>query len=316
MTVEQLQTQIDEAVAASQWDQAIAAFAQLLTRKKDDVKLYVRYLKILLEQKHFKEASGVAQQALALHMPDDLQTQIRFLMAEALICGGDKESGLAIYHKLIEQAGDDVQTHRAALLSLGNALWKAGDSPGALQTFDELLKISDAETRPGVWLNIALVQRDTGNEEQETAALKKAAGDPHAPRQVRSDAHIHLGLIELRHSRIPQAVGMIEQAGREGADPGQIIDSLHLAAEALRQTGDFNGALQIYELAVRLTADSPQALNNAKVHLANLLMEMNRRDEALALYKEVAVQTTDAAQKKWAEETVREIESHPAAAPQ
>ncbi len=315
LTDEQLQQQADQAAVAGNWSEAIAAFEQLLPRRPNDIPAHLRYLELLRSGERFKELVFAAQKALALRPTLDKQVVIRLQLAEALVRSGDKVNGVALFNKLIEEAKDDASAHRAALLGMGNALWKAGATAEALAAFADLLQLSEPEARGGVWLNIALIHGDAGNEPQEIAALKKVLTEPRTPAQVRADARIHLGLIELRHNRVNQAVALIEQAGREGGDAGQLLNSLQQAAEAQKKNGNLPGALSIYRLAVRLTAASPAASNGAKIYLANLLVEMKQPEEALALYREVAAGSPDPVQKKWAADTVLEIESQITPAP-
>jgi len=302
-----LEAQVEQAVAAGKYGQAVELLDELVERHPQNNDYLLPYIRALVKADRHDTVTETVEKFLTLDMPDDQRVQARMLLAESQIRRGETTNGVALYDKLLDEYKEDALTKRAVLMNKGTVLWQAGDYPTALKVFNQLLKASARDQQAGVWMNIAMVHHDAGNTAKEIAAYRRAINDKKAPSVVRIGAKIKLALCELNAGHIEKAQKMIEQAAAANADPGQVLDALHKVALAYVAKNEKEKAQAIYEKAIILLAANNTALNNARVHLANLLMEDEQIEQALALYRQVAAESPDPAQKQWAAETAEEI---------
>lgn len=309
LTFEEMDLQARQAAEHGEFGKALDLLDKMFVQKPTDVELLLRYAQQLVNAERFADVPEMVVKLLTLQPGDNIKTQARLLLAESLVRSDEQKQGMELYAKLLGQSEGNVSAKRIALMNMGTVLWKINDTDGALKAFKQLLAVSEKDQKAGVWLNIALVHRDAGHEAEEIAAVKKAMSDTNAPAVVLTGAKIHMAQIELRSGHDARAKKLIEEASNEGGDPGQILDALHRLAQDSVKKNEFEEALKIYQLACRILEDDPYAYYNALVHQANVMMKMNRQKDALELYRQVVQNTADPGQKKWAAETVREIES-------
>jgi tetratricopeptide (TPR) repeat protein len=263
-----------------------------------------------LQAGRLPDAAKAAERLIAEAPGQDEKLHGKILLASALLRGTSKAEGRKLSETLLEENTHNIRNQRAVLMNLGTDLWQTQDFPGAQQAFEKLLRISEPDQKGGVWLNIALVHRDAGNVKAEAAAYRTAYSDAKASKDVRLGARLGLAGIEIRSGNVTQARRQIIDALAAGADPGQVLNAARSIVAELKKKGDHDEAIALLTQLTGAFEGSTAALNDARVDLANLLIDQEKTGSALALYRQVAMESPNPTQKNWAAETVAEIESN------
>ncbi|MDP8222365.1 MAG: pentapeptide repeat-containing protein [Candidatus Lernaella stagnicola] len=311
----ELLTAADTAFAAADFPRAKDLYGKAFAQGAGSEDSKLNYADACRRSAPFEEAITTAKGIVAETKADDARLRAQTIIASAMVRKGANEEGLALYDKLLAQHTDRPNDQRALLMQKGTDLWKTENPTEALATFQKLLSISESNQKAGVWMNIALVHRDAGKTASETAAYRKAAADRNAPSAVRMNARVALAMLEIRQGRLEQGRRKLLEAAGPDSDAGQVLTAARRAAAEWRKQKKFEPIESLYRQLLEVFGSRPGPLNDARIDLANLLADLGRSSEALALYKKVAAESTNPTQKAWAADTVEEMESSAAAPP-
>lgn len=212
----------------------------------------------------------------------------------------------AVAARLASIAAADRHTAAVALLQLGLALDKTGQSAEAIELYRRAAEIAPRIAAVRVNLGVALEKNDdlTGAIAEYRSA---AEAEPHLP-----DAYLRLGDVLQKTGDMTAAIAALKKAIEIHPGMGAAYESLGLAlkrsgdlraaAESMRkavqlepsrgaaannlarvmeESGDLAGAIEHYARAVRLLPDSAEVRRN----FGNALLRAGRADEAARHYR-------------------------------
>lgn len=233
----------------------------------------------------------------------DLVTLQRILKSKgaALRASGERAEALSVLEDCVELAKSegDVQQEALALRELSRCAGSANEKLQVQSRFEELLEAALGEDRYHVLLSYAMVLRESGKPKRAWDILREAMAVQ--GRGSRVEAAVRLvKLVWADSERIRGATDeSLEEIDKSLVDaeavlaktPRAIADPVWMVREkALWLAGQHERALDFLRNA-RSCAGSP---GEAKLQLATRLVELNRRDEAKGIIKDLIGSNADA----------------------
>ncbi len=221
--------------------------------------------------------------------------------------------------------------HYFAALALWYAAQQQYEKAIALQ---EKVAAKVKYSRPAAYNNLALLYRKVGNYQRAEALLKEVIDN----RAAYGDIYFNLAEVYRATDRNALAADFYRKALQKRPDSIQTASAL---GGLLVDTGDLNGAADVFENQVRLHGDNPGLLNNlgvvavkmnrlvqaeaifrkalgidpsyekAKLNLASVLSAKGRTDEAVRTLREIVRTNSKSEEAKTASKLLSDLEKAP-----
>ncbi|MBV9471129.1 MAG: tetratricopeptide repeat protein, partial [Abitibacteriaceae bacterium] len=185
-------------------------------------------------------------------------TTIHFHLGEIYYDSGAYSAATEQFAQVVRQEPQNT----AAIMALGRSKWRQGNIPGAIEAYQQALKLSPTAPAPRIYLALAYLSQQEDPQDvqatqntQQAAALAKARGilEP-----VRDDpmGRAVLGLIELHQGHTTQAKQQLLTATQQAP---RLYQAKPLLALAYLTDNQLPQAITTAEEAVRLQPYSAQA---------------------------------------------------------
>lgn len=298
-----------EQYEAGHFPEAVEIYRSLKTRLAGDVSFLIEFAQTCDRAGQYDCVTELVEQIRRESKREDEKLQGEMLQAGAWLRQEKIAEGMAAFDGLLQANAGDLASRQTILRHQGTVLMQTSRHAAAVQAFERLIDISEPNQVAGVWILIALVHQESGNPEAANEALAHAAEDPNAPAAVRSDALIKQALSHLSKGDWDVVANEVFATLEQGGDPGQVLSAVRRLQEALTAAGHPEKIEPLYRrlLAAFENVEAAAPRNDARVDLANLLLEQKRPAEALALYRQVAEESPNKVQQDWARDMVEEM---------
>lgn len=272
---------------AGQPEAAEQSYRRFLAERPDDPAaggVRLRLGLALRELKRPAEAEQALKDALTGKLTADEQRAAWRALAELAFDRSDWPAAVAAYERCL--GVEPASAPPDALLKLGLAQARAGESEKAVTTFDRLLAAgppaelaAQAQFEKGQAL-LALQREDEAERVFRTVA---DGGDA----RLRPFALQHLAALASKRGRSEEAARYLAQVADSGADAALSTAALRQSADALLAARDYDAAEKAYARFLAAALHDPQA-GAARARRALALARLDRSDAALPLLESAA----------------------------
>jgi len=305
-----------EQYAAGFFTEAAELYRSLQPRIPNNMSFLIEYAEVCDRAEQYDRVAELVEHLRRESKREDEKLQGEMILAGAMLRQGQMAEGAAAFDRLVQTHAGDLASRQTILRHQGTVLMQSGRHTEAIEAFQRLIDISEPNQIAGVWILVALVHQERGDTEAANEALARAGDDPNAPPAVRTDAQIKRALTGLAKGNYDRVTQEVFETLAGGGDPGQVLSAIRRISEALTAAEHPEKVEPLYRrlLAALENIEAAAARNDARVDLANLLLEKQRLAEALALYRQVAAESLNDIQRDWARDMVEEMTRNESAA--
>lgn len=245
-----------------QAEQALEIYTRLLPRTKDrlDQELNVLYEQAdtLVELQRPAEAAQVyAQIAERTSNDRDEVINAQLRQAGALVDASKYEEAIALYQKLANDPTQPPKDVARALVALSQAYHKLGFEDKAMALFEE--------------------------------TLKRFPNDP----DIALEVNLQMAEVYVQRKLFPQAEQMLGQLDALARNDSQKVSLLIARARLYEEQGNREKALEIFESLVRAYPENQNVSPEARMDLAQLMVDKGEYSWASRIYKDILEKTDD-----------------------
>jgi tetratricopeptide (TPR) repeat protein len=235
---------------------------------------YVRIGNLLLAQKHYDEAAQEFQQAI---QSDPTNVAAYYNLGTVFEQQDNVDRAVQLYRKVVEFQPIGIAA-ADAYVRIGNLLRAQKHYDEAGQEFQRAIESNPGNA--GAYYDLGTVYEQQGDAKLALKNYIKATGL--APKY--RDAYLGRGRIYAKQKDTKSVARMARQILELELDPEEKYDAYLIIADVYRAADDINHAVSTYQKAI----ESYPGNSEAYVHLAQLLTDNNRIDEALEVCRQMA----------------------------
>ena len=219
-------------------------------------------------------------------------------LAQVQITLGRLNEAEQTYQRMRRTFADDPQIVKIADLGIGAVLHQERKFPDALKVYQRLVDAyPDQDTRFQSLSNMAKIYEETGRFDLARQMYERLRTE--LPNHPNAQATGLQGLADLaaRDGKIDEAIALFKQVLTTRADDSIKVGALNAIAQLYIQQGRYDQARQVFaQLGRQFTADSDLAVN-ARLGEAETLRQNGNFEAALAIYQKLLAETRDRALK-------------------
>ena len=223
---------------------------------------------------------------------------------------GDRKEGKRVFELIRERYAEDAENLRAMVMHEANIYWKNDLHAEATLVLNELLKMSECQQKPGVFLQMALVEKDRGNLEKCRKIAEKILVTPEEKSAVSNDARILIANSYLDERNVSAALKAVNRASKTGADINQ-LSLIYLRIAKEKEKTEYTRDVETFYLMLldRFKGYSDQ-LNNLRAALVSHYLKAGGKEQALRLLTTIVKESTNDKQKEWAQINLDELKQN------
>jgi len=294
------------------YDEARAIFEEIRDNQAADATMRVDAqsgIADLLRRTGDLEGAAAIYQEVANKADDDNIRQFaKNAVAQIRIEQGRLAEAERIFREMNREHGDNVMIRVDALMGLGDVLNKRGQYEQALETYNQVRKISPG-AQHDLWALTAIAQTYLAQRRYDDAIgvyreILSEHGDNH---NARIDAELGIANV-LKDKRSDQeAITAYQKIIENYPEAGQVYWALSGLAQLYALTGEVDKAAETYREIKRRFPENAQGLADAQLNFANLMKNSGRREEAEAAFNQVVETHPGSSQAAFAMEGLAQL---------
>ena len=251
------------------FEKSLATYARVLKNDPKNPMVYHNVAYAHYRLGHHKEAVDFGQRALVLK-PDYLKA--RLFLGHALLASGDAKGAVAAYKEVLKNDTGDAEVYRG----LARGLQKLGQVDAAIVAFKAAIKLAPKDVAVHRDLGALLAEQSRFVEASDVLQVAASLDSTQAVTwYMLAQTRRLSGALDLAHDHIKWAVQL------NGSVQDYRVEHLNVGRAYERQ-GDVDGAVSVYQTAIKLTPDFPEAY----IHLGVLCFKKRQYNEAVSIFEQ------------------------------